>query len=519
MPSIRTPGVKNVTVTEPAPTIPVHVSSLNGSANVDVLPDSGADISAAGTEVIRLLGDHIDNLLPSGITPKAANGTTMKPAGKIKVKLRLGTNEHSEDLHVYPSVRGMLISWKAAKALGILPESYPQPDVSRPISSNADRNVRTIGTRPDTKEITEEFPQVFDGQIKTMEGEEFHISLTDDAVPFCVNTPRSIPFAYRDKLKSELELLEQQGVIEKVTEATEWCAPIVVTPKKNSERIRLCVDLSRLNRYVRRERYQTTPPAQAVADIAAENAKFFTVIDALKGYHQCPLDRQSQLLTTFITPFGRYKYLRAPYGLSSIAEHYDRRMAEAFEGLSGFQRVVDDVVVYDKDKESHTNRVRQFLQRCHERNVSLNKDKLQFCQTSITFSGFQLSSEGYRVDQSITDAISQFPTPANRSDLRSFGLANQLSSSMEKVATVMSPLRPLLSTKNDFMWTDGHEQAFAHAKISLIEAPTLAFFDAKRKTRVNTDTSRTGLGFVLQQQADDGSWALVQTGSRFLTDA
>ena len=159
-----------------------------------------------------------------------------------------------------------------------------------------------------------------------------------------------------------------------------------MTPKKNSERIRLCVDLSRLNKYVRRERYQTTPPAQAVADIAAENAKFFTVIDALKGYHQCPLDRQSQLLTTFITPFGRYKYLRAPYGLSSIAEHYDRRMAEAFEGLSGFQRVVDDVVVYDKDKESHTNRVRQFLQRCHDHNVSLNKDKLQFCQTSITFS-------------------------------------------------------------------------------------------------------------------------------------
>ena len=66
---------------------------------------------------------------------------------------------------------------------------------------------------------------MFDGQIKMMEGEVFHISLTDDAVPFCVNTPRSIPFAYRDKLKSELELLEQQGIIENVTEATEWCAP------------------------------------------------------------------------------------------------------------------------------------------------------------------------------------------------------------------------------------------------------------------------------------------------------
>ena len=96
----------------------------------------------------------------------------------------------------------------------------------------------------------------------------------------------------------------------------------------------MCVDLSHLNRFVMRERYQSVTPTQAVADIAASDAKFFTIIDALKGYHQCPLDLQSQPLTTFITPFGRFKYLRAPYGISSISEHYNQRMTEAFEGLS-----------------------------------------------------------------------------------------------------------------------------------------------------------------------------------------
>ena len=59
-----------------------------------------------------------------------------------------------------------------------------------------------------------------------------------------------------------------------------------------------------------------------------------------------PLNPQSQSLTTFITPFGRFKYLRAPYGISSIPEHYDRRMAEAFSGLTGFRRIVDDIVIY-----------------------------------------------------------------------------------------------------------------------------------------------------------------------------
>ena len=80
-----------------------------------------------------------------------------------------------------------------------------------------------------------------------MKGEKFHITLTDNTIPFCIKTPRSIPFAYRDKLKAELDLLLSQNIITPVTEPTEWCAPIVVTPKKNSDWIQMCVDLYHLN--------------------------------------------------------------------------------------------------------------------------------------------------------------------------------------------------------------------------------------------------------------------------------
>ena len=68
--------------------------------------------------------------------------------------------------------------------------------------------------------------------------------------------------------------------------------------------------------------------------VTADEAKYFTVIDAAKG-----------LYTTFITPFGCFKYLRAPYGLSSIAEHYNIWMAEAFEGLTAFRHIIDDVII------------------------------------------------------------------------------------------------------------------------------------------------------------------------------
>lgn len=321
----------------------------------------------AGKAALSSLGEHEDNLLPSQTIPKAVNGTRMYPIGKLPVTLALEGCKYSDDLHIYPNVTGVLLSWKAAKGLNILPECYPHP--SNTPSTNSIATPTTINHVVSSQQIMQEFPSVFDGQIKTMEGEKFHIALTDNAKPFCVNTPRAIPFACRDKLKAELDLLQQQGIIAPVTEPTAWCAPIMVTPKKDTEDIRMCVDLSRLNKYVRRERYQSATLSQAVADITANNAKIFTKLDAMKGYHQCPLDEESQLLTTFVTPFGRFKYLRAPYGISSISEHYNRRMDEAFAGLTGYRRIVDDVIIYDSEITEHTNHVMQFLQRCSEKHI------------------------------------------------------------------------------------------------------------------------------------------------------
>ena len=98
----------------------------------------------------------------------------------------------------------------------------------------------------------------------------------------------------------------------------------------------------------------------------------------------------SQELTTVITPFGQFKYLHAPYGLSSIAEHYNRRMAEPMEGLSGYRRIVDDIVIYDKDPQQHIVHVKQFLQRCKHKQITINREKLEvlsktshICRVSI----------------------------------------------------------------------------------------------------------------------------------------
>ena len=118
------------------------------------------------------------------------------------------------------------------------------------------------------------------------------------------------------------------------------------------------------------------------------------------------------------------------------------------------------------------------------------------------------------------DAISKFPAPATRTELRSFfGLVNQLTTSTDKIAHLLAPLRPLLSTKNEYVWLQDHDQALSQAKQQLVSAPILAFFDLNRPTHLCTDASRQGIGFILQQQSPTGQWSLVQAVSRFLSEA
>ena len=278
----------------------------------------------------------------------------------------------------------------------------------------------------------------------------------------------------------------------------------------------------RFNKYVCRERYPSTTPAEAVADITQSKAKYFTVFDALKGYHQCPLDEESQKLTTFITPFGRFKYLRAPYGISSISEHYDRRMDEAFVGLGDFCKIVDDVVTFDSDRKNHVEHVRQMLRRCEEQHISLNHDKFQFCQPEAHFAGFTLTPQGYSISNDIVDAIALFPIPSSRTDLRSFfGLVNQLASSTKDIAEVLAPLCPLLSTRNEFIWAQPQDEAFKQAKKAFTSAPILAYFDTMKETRLHTDVSTLGSGLCSYRNPlmVNCEWQTVQAGSRFLTDA
>ena len=132
-------------------------------------------------------------------------------------------------------------------------------------------------------------------------------------------------------------------------------------------------------------------------------------------------------MTTFITLYGRFYFLRAPMGLSIIGDEFCRRGDAVFAGLQNFVKVVDDILIYNKDYETHLHRVYELLLRCQWAGIMLNADKFVLAAPSASFCGYGVSTDGVIADDEKVRAIRDFPTPANITDLRSFmGLVNQL---------------------------------------------------------------------------------------------
>ena len=249
--------------------------------------------------------------------------------------------------------------------------------------------------------------------------------------------------------------------------------------------------------------------------------KHFAVFDALKGYHQIELDDESRALTTFLTPFGRFRYKRLPMGESDAQDVFTLRYGAAVDASTEGRRSTEDTLLLGDTLQELLSNTEEFFKACDANGITLNTKKIQWDHPEVLFAGFVVNGEGYKIDPVLTKALSEFPVPKNLTDLKSFmGLANQTCNFSDEIAKCMCPLKPLLKKGIRFDWLPEHQAAFEAARSLLSSSKMLAFYNATRQTRLICDASRLfGLGFVLKQEVEPDVWRTVQAGSRFLSPA
>jgi hypothetical protein len=106
------------------------------------------------------------------------------------------------------------------------------------------------------------------------------------------------------------------------------------------------------------------------------------------------LSPESSYLTTFNSPFGRYRFLRVPFGLISAQDEFQRKVDETFEGIPYTVGLIDDILVAGRTKEEHDRNLKATLDRATDKGVKLNPDKLTIGVQEIEYFGHLITAEG-----------------------------------------------------------------------------------------------------------------------------
>lgn len=469
------------------------VNAKVGNQQVCLKIDTGAQANLLPHSIYRKVR-RSGPLTPTSSMLRAYNGGTIPHYGTTTQDVVLDNRKEKIKFFVVEHGRPAILGLQASEKLGIVTRSV-------------------YDVTADKEPLVSQFQNIFQGMgcVK----QEYKMVLCPNAVPV-VQPARRVPLALREPLRLELQRMESAGIIQRENGPTDWVSPLVIVKKKNGN-LRLCMDPRRINECLKREHYQLPRREDIEGELA--DAQFFSSLDANAGFHQIPLDESSSKICTFGTPFGRYRYLRLPFGIASAPEVFQRTLSQIFEGLPGVSVYIDDILIWGRTKSEHDKRLKATLRAAELAGLTFNAEKCKIGVTTIEFLGDVISPNGIAPNPTLVSSLLQMPPPQNKQGVqRMLGVVTYFGKYLPSLSDRTKLLRSLIKNDTLFEWTPNHEKEWTAICKALGAAPLLAIFDPSKETKITCDASKDGLGAALLQRHQD-NWRPVAYASRVLTQA
>ena len=363
-------------------------------------------------------------------------------------------------------------------------------------------------------ELSARYKGVFGPGLGKIKEFEARLCVHAEATPK-FHKSRPVPYSLRPAVEAELDRLEKEGVVTKVSHSA-WAAPVVVVPKPDGG-IRLCGDFKvTVNQVLDVDKYPLPNPQDLLSVLAG--GKRFTKLDLKHAYQQLPLSEESKQFLTINTSKGLYQYQRLPFGVASAPAIFQSIMDTILKGIDGVVCYIDDILITGRNDQEHLSRLEAVLSRLERYGVQLKWSRCGFLKKKVQFLGHVIDAEGVYPSPEKVQAIVEAPSPSTVTELRSFlGMLQYYGKFLPNLSTLLHPLNNLLREDVSWSWQPECQEAFESAKELLQSAKVLAHYDVNLPIKLACDGSSYGIGAVLSHVMPGGEERPVAFASRTLS--
>ena len=317
---------------------------------------------------------------------------------------------------------------------------------------------------------------------------------------------RPIPKMRYDATKREVERLCKYHLVPSTSSIV---SAISVADKATHPYIRVCGDYRKINEHVNLD-HQYIPRVQHELERFAK-FKYFVDLDMVNSFHQFKLGLKTSEVLSLITPWGTFRPVFMPEGVSPATGVLQANMREIFKDFSDWAVVIfDNFCIGGESLEDVFSKFKLFVERCILFNIFLKFSKCYFGFKDVKFFGYLCDGEGWQIDDERKIAIRQipFPTGLTRGDcvtrMQSFlGFSLYFRDFVDKYSILAAPLYGM--TVKGFIWDEAlwgdndYRRIFEEFKVALCLCFKLIWPNYELPWVLQTDASSVGCGAILFQ--------------------